>query len=70
MIKENFIKEGVILIDTSFNIKGEKICGDSDFESLKNKASLITPVPKGIGPMTVALLFKNVLELYKISKSQ
>ena len=70
IIKENFIKEGVILIDTGFNIKDEKICGDCDFESLKNKTSLITPVPKGIGPMTVALLFKNVLELYKISKNQ
>jgi len=70
IIKEDFIKEGVILVDTGFNIKDQKICGDSDFESLKNKASLITPVPKGIGPMTVALLFKNVLELYKISKNQ
>ena len=70
IIKEEFIKDGVILIDTGFNIKDKKICGDSDFESLKNKASLITPVPKGIGPMTVALLFKNVLELYKMSKNQ
>jgi len=64
-IKAENIKEGAIIIDIS-TVKVEgKVKGDADFESLKNKASFITPVPGGIGPMTIAFLLKNVLEIFK-----
>lgn len=64
-IKGEDIKEGAVMIDISTVKVGEKVKGDADFESLKNKASFITPVPGGIGPMTIAFLMKNVLEIFK-----
>ncbi len=64
-IKAENIKEGAVIIDISTVKVGEKVKGDADFESLKDKASFITPVPGGIGPMTIAFLLKNVLEIFK-----
>jgi methylenetetrahydrofolate dehydrogenase (NADP+)/methenyltetrahydrofolate cyclohydrolase len=64
-IKAENIKEGAVIIDIS-TVKVEgKVKGDADFDSLKDKASFITPVPGGIGPMTIAFLLKNVLEIFK-----
>ena len=64
-IKGEDIKKGAVIVDIStVNVDG-KIKGDVDFESVKDKASFITPVPGGIGPMTIALLLKNVLEIFK-----
>lgn len=62
MIKADMVKEGVIVIDVGMN-KDEngKLCGDVDFDSVKEKASFITPVPGGVGPMTRAMLMKNTL---------
>ncbi|HMB98772.1 MAG TPA: bifunctional 5,10-methylenetetrahydrofolate dehydrogenase/5,10-methenyltetrahydrofolate cyclohydrolase, partial [Balneolaceae bacterium] len=68
MIKGEMVKEGVVVIDVGINRvadetseKGYKLVGDCDFESVKEKASWITPVPGGVGPMTVAMLMKNTL---------
>jgi len=43
-----------------------KLCGDVDFENIKEKASFITPVPGGVGPMTIAMLMNNVVKAYKL----
>ncbi len=56
-------KEGAILIDFGYSIENGKICGDLDFEKLKDKASLITPTPLGTGPILVAKLFENFFNL-------
>ena len=68
LIKAEMVKEGVVVIDVGINRvadetskKGYKLVGDCDFEALKKKASWITPVPGGVGPMTVAMLMKNTL---------
>jgi methylenetetrahydrofolate dehydrogenase (NADP+)/methenyltetrahydrofolate cyclohydrolase len=66
MITGGMVKEGVVVIDVGINRiddetaqRGYRLVGDVDFESVAPKASLITPVPKGVGPMTVAMLMKN-----------
>ena len=56
------VKEGSVIIDVGINRVGNKIVGDVDFEKIKEKASYITPVPGGVGPMTIVILLKNVLE--------
>ncbi len=58
-ITENMIKEGAILIDVGINRTENGLVGDIDFENVKNKASYITPVPGGVGPMTIAMLMEN-----------
>lgn len=62
MVKRNWIKDGAIVIDVGIN-RGEdgKLCGDVDFDEAKEVASAITPVPGGVGPMTIAFLLKNTL---------
>lgn len=61
-IKSDMIKPGAIVIDVGINRDASgKICGDVDFENVKDAASYITPVPGGVGPMTVAMLMKNVI---------
>ncbi len=67
MIDESYIKEGAVIIDVGIHRldpgknEGRKLCGDVDFDSVYDKASLITPVPGGVGPMTIAMLMKNTL---------
>jgi len=68
-LNSNMIKEGVVIIDVGItrvkddnHPKGYVIKGDVDFESVKSKASYITPVPGGVGPMTIAMLLKNTLQ--------
>ncbi|MBM31943.1 MAG: bifunctional 5,10-methylene-tetrahydrofolate dehydrogenase/5,10-methylene-tetrahydrofolate cyclohydrolase [Chloroflexi bacterium] len=68
-INESMVKEGSIVIDVGinrvkddFNNKGYRIVGDVNFDSLMNKVSMITPVPGGVGPMTIAMLLENVLK--------
>jgi methylenetetrahydrofolate dehydrogenase (NADP+) / methenyltetrahydrofolate cyclohydrolase len=68
LIKKDMIKKGAVIIDIGITKVNEKVLGDVDFEDIKNKASYITPVPGGIGPMTIAFLFKNVLEIFKRRK--
>ena len=63
------IKNDAIIIDVGINRdKDNKICGDVDFESVKSKVSYITPVPGGVGPMTIAMLLNNTLKAFKIGK--
>jgi len=64
-IKKNMVKKDAIIIDVGITKEGKKIFGDVDFEDVRKKTSFITPVPGGVGPMTIAMLFKNTLELYK-----
>ncbi|MDD2777675.1 MAG: bifunctional methylenetetrahydrofolate dehydrogenase/methenyltetrahydrofolate cyclohydrolase FolD [Methanocellales archaeon] len=61
LITKEMIKEGAVIIDVGMNRIEGKLCGDVDFEDVKEKASAITPVPGGVGPMTVAMLMKNTL---------
>lgn len=64
-ITKEILKEEVVIIDIGITKDGKKIKGDVDLDSVKEWASYLTPVPGGIGPMTIAFLFKNVLEIYK-----
>ncbi len=64
-IKGDMVKEGVIIIDAGTSESGAGIVGDVDFESVKDIAGYVSPVPGGVGPVTVAMLFKNVLEVAK-----
>lgn len=64
-ITEDMIKEDVVIIDIGIIKEGKKVVGDVNFEECQDKASFITPVPGGVGPLTIAMLFKNTLELYK-----
>jgi methylenetetrahydrofolate dehydrogenase (NADP+)/methenyltetrahydrofolate cyclohydrolase len=68
LIKKKDVKKGVIIIDAGSGKLGNKIVGDVDYGSVKEKASYITPVPGGIGPMTIAILIENVLYAYAIQK--
>lgn len=61
-IKENMVKEGAVVIDVGMNRVDGKLCGDVDFEAVKDKCSYITPVPGGVGPMTVTMLLKNTVD--------
>jgi methylenetetrahydrofolate dehydrogenase (NADP+)/methenyltetrahydrofolate cyclohydrolase len=64
-ITKEILKEEVVIIDIGITKDGKKVKGDVDLDSVKEWASYLTPVPGGIGPMTIAFLFKNVLEIYK-----
>ncbi len=62
----DMIKDGAVVIDVGMNrIENKKLCGDVEFESAEKKASFITPVPGGVGPMTIAMLMKNTLTAAK-----
>lgn len=65
LIKETMIKKDAIIIDVGITKKGKKISGDVDFENVIKKAGYITPVPGGVGPLTIAMLLRNTLALYK-----
>ena len=64
-LKENMVKDGAIIIDVGINRVDGKLCGDVDFENVSKKSSYITPVPGGVGPMTIAMLLNNTLKAYK-----
>ena len=63
-LKENMVKEGAIIVDVGINRVDGKLCGDVDFENVSKLASFITPVPGGVGPMTIAMLLNNTLRAY------
>ena len=65
LIKGNAIKKGLVVIDAGCSVKKGKLVGDVDFKSVAKKASYITPVPGGVGPMTVACLLENLVKLSK-----
>ena len=65
LVKADWVKENSIVIDVGINKVGDKIVGDVEFETVKEKARAITPVPGGVGPMTIACLLRNTLECFK-----
>ena len=65
LVKSDWVKKDVIVIDVGINKVGDKIVGDVEFNTVKEKAKAITPVPGGVGPMTIACLLKNTLECFK-----
>lgn len=66
MVKADWVKKGVIIIDVGINRVDGKIVGDVDFDDIKDKASLITPVPGGVGPITVSILMRNVMRAFRM----
>lgn len=69
-VTADMVKEGAVVIDVGMDRDGNgKLCGDVDFENVKEKCSAITPVPGGVGPMTIAVLMKNTLKACKIQNS-
>lgn len=64
LVKSSWIKENAILIDVGINHKDGRLCGDIDFASALEKAAFITPVPGGVGPMTIAMLLENAYLAY------
>lgn len=70
LVTGDMIRKGCVVIDVGINRVEDKLYGDVDFESVKDKVSYITPVPGGVGQMTVAELAKNVLKAYKIRRNK
>lgn len=69
-VKADMIKQGAVVIDVGMDRdENGKLCGDVDFEDVKEKCSYITPVPGGVGPMTIAMLMKNTLTAAKIQNN-
>ncbi|WP_141051111.1 bifunctional methylenetetrahydrofolate dehydrogenase/methenyltetrahydrofolate cyclohydrolase FolD [Aliarcobacter cryaerophilus] len=67
LLKEDMVKDGAVVIDVGINrLESGKLVGDADFEGLKNKCSHLTPVPGGVGPMTIAMLLKNTIKAAKL----
>ena len=69
LITADMVRHGTVVIDVGINRLDSGLCGDVDFDNVAKKASYITPVPGGVGPMTVAMLGENVLKAYKIQKN-
>jgi len=65
IVKGDWIKQGAVVVDVGINKVGEKIVGDVEFEGASQKASHITPVPGGVGPITTTILMRNTVELFK-----
>lgn len=65
LIKENMVKENVIIVDIGISRENGKLYGDVDFENVSRKASYITPVPGGVGPMTISMLLNNTIKAYE-----
>ena len=63
-LTKDMVKEGAVVIDVGINRVDGKICGDVDFENVKDIVSHITPVPGGVGPMTIAMLLKNTVKAF------
>ncbi len=68
LIKGEWIKQGAIVIDVGINRLGDKIVGDVEFEAAEKRASWITPVPGGVGPLTVTMLMRNLVEAAKLQQ--
>jgi len=68
-VKADMVKPGAVVIDVGINRQGDRLVGDVDFASVRQIASAITPVPGGVGPMTIAMLLKNTLTAAELSIS-
>lgn len=70
LVTKEIVKHGATVIDVGMNRNSEgKLCGDVDFENVKEVSQYITPVPGGVGPMTIAMLMNNVVKAYKIQNN-
>lgn len=70
-VKRDFVKEGAVVIDVGMNRdENNKLCGDVDFESVKDIASYISPVPGGVGPMTITMLMSNTLKAFMMKQKR
>ena len=71
LLKADMLKDGTVVIDVGINrLETGKLVGDADFESLKEKCSHLTPVPGGVGPMTIAMLLKNTIKAAKLREKR
>ena len=71
LLKADMVKDGAIVIDVGINrLDTGKLVGDADFESLKDKCSFLTPVPGGVGPMTIGMLLKNTIKAAKLREKR
>ena len=68
LIKEDMVRDNTVIVDVGITRENGKLYGDVDFDNVSKKASLITPVPGGVGPMTIASLAQNILKAYKMQK--
>lgn len=68
IIQGEWVKEGAIVVDVGINRVGDKIVGDVEFEKASERASFITPVPGGVGPLTVTMLMRNTVEAFKLQR--
>ena len=69
LIKEDMVNNNAVVVDVGITRENGKLYGDVDFDNVSKKASLITPVPGGVGPMTIASLAQNILKAYKMQKN-
>lgn len=69
LVKADWVKPGAVVIDVGMNRAGGKLVGDVDFEAVKDVASAITPVPGGVGPMTIAFLLRNTLQAARMQRA-
>ncbi len=69
LVKQEYVKQGTVIVDVGINRTENGLIGDVDYSAVFEKASYITPVPGGIGPMTIAMLMENTFELYKLQRS-
>ena len=65
LITADMVKPRAVIVDVGINRDGDKICGDVDFENVSKVASYITPVPGGVGPLTIAALLDNTVKAYE-----
>ena len=71
LVTADMVKEGAVVVDVAMNRNADgKLCGDVDFAAVSEKASYITPVPGGVGPMTRAILMRNALAAAKAHQKQ
>lgn len=70
LITKDMVKEGAVVVDVGINRVDGKLYGDVDFEHVSQKTSYITPVPGGVGPMTIAMLGKNLLKAYNLNNTK
>jgi len=68
LIKGEWIKPGAVVIDVGINVVGGHVVGDVEFEAAKQRAAFISPVPGGVGPVTVMMVMKNTLEAFKLQR--
>lgn len=69
-VTPDMVKPGAVVIDVGINRSGDSIVGDVDYHAVKEVASAITPVPGGVGPLTIAMLLRNTLEAFRVAQSQ